>query len=135
MNRKAFLTMVAAAAGAAISAFAADVSTPELKAALTKRLWSHEATADVRLWPADRLPAGAEENRVYFTQKGDAVYAIVFGATAGGLRLGNLAGAKSATRLGSSEPVAMCTDGDALVVTLAEPVPAESALVFRFQLR
>ena len=77
----------------------------------------------------------AKENRVYFTQKGDAVYAIVFGAPAGELRFRNLVGAKSATRLGSSAPVAMRPDGDALVVTLAEPVPAESALAFRFQFR
>ena len=77
----------------------------------------------------------AKSKRVYFTQKGDAVYAIVFGAPAGELRLKNLAGAKSATRLGSSAPVAMRSDGDALVVTLAEPVPAESALAFRFQFR
>ena len=77
----------------------------------------------------------AKNNRVYFTQKGDAVYVIVFGAPAGELRLRNLAAAKSATRLGSSAPVAMRPDGDALVVTLAEPVPAESALAFRFQFR
>ena len=77
----------------------------------------------------------AKKSRVYFTQKGDSVYAIVFGAPAGELRLKNLAGAKSATRLGSSDPVAMRSDGDVLVVTLAEPVPPESALVFRFLLR
>ena len=77
----------------------------------------------------------AKNNRVYFTQKGDAVYVIVFGAPAGELRLRNLAAAKSATRLGSSAPVAMRPDGDALVVTLAEHVPAESALAFRFQFR
>jgi hypothetical protein len=29
----------------------------------------------------------------------------------------------------------MRPDGDALAVTLAEPVPAESALAFRFQFR
>lgn len=77
----------------------------------------------------------AKKSRVYFTQKGVAVYAIVFGAPAGELRIKNLVGAKSATRLGSSDPVAMRSDGDVLVVTLAEPVPPESALVYRFLLR
>lgn len=77
----------------------------------------------------------AKKSRVYFTQKGDSVYAIVFGAPAGELRIKNLVGAKSVTRLGSSDPVAMRSDGDVLVVTLAEPVPPESALVYRFLLR
>lgn len=62
-------SMVAGLAVAYPKPYAADVSTPELKAALTKRLWSHEATADVRLWPADRLPAGAEEKPFVFTEK------------------------------------------------------------------
>ena len=76
----------------------------------------------------------AKKNRVYFTQKGAAVYAIVFGAPAGELRLRNLSAAKSVVRLGSSRPVVSRVEGDTLVLTLPEAVPAESALAFRIDL-
>ena len=49
--------------------YAADVSTPELKAALTARLWQHDAADDVRIWPADRLSPKAAEAPYVFTEK------------------------------------------------------------------
>ena len=49
--------------------YAADVSTPELKAALTARLWQHDATDDVRLWPTNRLAAGAAEKPYVFSER------------------------------------------------------------------
>ena len=39
--------------------YLADVSTPELQASLTARLWAHEAANDVRLWPTNMLKDGA----------------------------------------------------------------------------
>lgn len=59
----------AATAGAYPKPYAADVSTPELKAALTARLWQHDATDDVRLWPTNRLAPGAAEKPYVFTEK------------------------------------------------------------------
>ncbi len=49
--------------------YAADASTPELRAALQERLWAHDGADDVRLWPVDRLPAGADVKPFVFTEK------------------------------------------------------------------
>ena len=63
------LALAVSQAGAYPKPYAADVSTPELKAALTERLWAHDPSTDVRLWPTDRLPAGADEKPYVFTEK------------------------------------------------------------------
>ena len=60
------------AAGSAVAypkPYAADVSTPKLRAQLTERLWAHDAAGDVRLWPANRLSAGADAKPFVFTEK------------------------------------------------------------------
>lgn len=47
--------------------YTADISTPEKRAALTARLWQHDASTDVSIWPLDRLPKGAKEKPYEFT--------------------------------------------------------------------
>lgn len=54
------LCAFAATAGAYPKPYAADVSTPEKKAALIKTLWAHDTSTDVRIWPAERLKPEAE---------------------------------------------------------------------------
>ena len=69
------LAIGVALAGASVTAwaypkpYAADVSTDELKAALTARLWRHDASDDVRLWPTNRLAPGAAEKPYAFTDR------------------------------------------------------------------
>lgn len=71
--KKTMMLMGALAISAAVAQpypapYAADVSTPEKKAALTEKLWQHDFASDVRIWPADRLPAGAMEKPYVFTE-------------------------------------------------------------------
>lgn len=62
-------TAAAPAAPAYPSPYAADVSTPEKCAALTERLWAHDASADTRIWPADRLSPDAGKKPFVFADK------------------------------------------------------------------
>ena len=48
--------------------YAADVSTPGKRAELTERLWRHDTSTDVRLWPVERLKPGAREKPFAFTE-------------------------------------------------------------------
>ena len=65
----AFGALAVYAAGAYPKPYAADVSTPEKKAALTERLWKHDTSTDVRLWPVERLKPGAETAPFAFTER------------------------------------------------------------------
>ena len=63
------LTALASAVAVAYpKPYAADASTPELRAALTQRLWAHDAANDVRIWPADRLREGADRQPYAFKE-------------------------------------------------------------------
>ena len=48
--------------------YAADASTPERRAELTERLWAHDLSTDVRIWPAERLKPEAVEKPLRFTE-------------------------------------------------------------------
>ena len=53
---------------AANSDYAADVSTPEKRAALVERLWRHDERFDTRLWPADKVPLQAGKKPLKFLE-------------------------------------------------------------------
>ena len=53
-------------ATSAMPNYSADASTPEKRAALIEKLWKHDVSTDVQLWPEDRLPAGAKEKPYEF---------------------------------------------------------------------
>jgi acetyl esterase/lipase len=48
--------------------YAADVSTPAKRLELTERLWAHDLSTDVRIWPAERLKPEAVEKPLRFTE-------------------------------------------------------------------
>ena len=82
MNRLLLSVLSVALIGGAFAypaPYVADVSTPEARAAVTERLWAHDLSADVRLWPADRLKPGAEEKPFAFTEKELAQSNLVIG--------------------------------------------------------
>ena len=70
-GKQLFLSAIVAMAANAVvgypAPYAADVSTPEKRAALTQRLWTHDLQTDVRLWPAERLKGEAGEKPLRFT--------------------------------------------------------------------
>lgn len=47
--------------------YAADVSTPEKRAALIEKLWAHETSTDAVIWPTNVLPPNAQEKPYEFT--------------------------------------------------------------------
>lgn len=77
--------------------------------------------------------ARAKAQRIYFTQKGETVYVIVFGAPRGEIRLENFGSVSEVSELGASRPVAWRVDGAALVIMLVREVPSESAVVFKIR--
>lgn len=50
------------------SDYAADASTPGARATLVQRLWRHDAKAETKLWPADRIPLKANDKPLKFLE-------------------------------------------------------------------
>ncbi|MCR5751554.1 MAG: alpha/beta hydrolase [Kiritimatiellae bacterium] len=48
--------------------YAADVSTPEKRAAKIEQLWTHDKASDVRIWPAERLKPEAVQKPFSLTE-------------------------------------------------------------------
>ena len=61
-------TFNAATAAMYPAPYAADVSTPAKRLELTERLWAHDLSTDVRIWPAERLKPEAVEKPLRFTE-------------------------------------------------------------------
>jgi len=84
MHMKTIIPLAVAALSASVASaapqnYAADVSTPEKRAALTERLWAHDTSTDVRIWPAERLKPDAEAKPFAFTEKELAQSNLVIG--------------------------------------------------------
>lgn len=89
-----------------------------------------EAIYATTRWPHSESAASIP--RVYFTQKGEDVYAIVFGAQAGEISFRGLDGVRNVEMLGSARPVTWRYSERGLVVMLTEAVPSESAITYKF---
>ena len=76
----AVTALAAFAASAYPKPYAADVSTPEKKAALIERLWAHDTSTDARIWPAERLKADAETKPFAFMEHELEQSNLVFGS-------------------------------------------------------
>lgn len=48
--------------------YAADVSTPEARAALVKRLWTHDEKAETKLWPEGKTPLKISDKPIKFLE-------------------------------------------------------------------
>lgn len=89
-----------------------------------------EAIYATTRWPHAKDAASLP--RVYFTEKGENVYAIIFGAQAGEIRFNDLGKVESVELLGSTRPVVWRYAESGLVVMLTEAVPSESAITYKF---
>ena len=48
--------------------YAADVSTPEARATLVKRLWAHDEKAETKLWPEGKTPLKVSDKPIKFLE-------------------------------------------------------------------
>ena len=91
-----------------------------------------EAIYGTRRWPrSSSLP---KEKGVYYTQKGEAVYAIVFGERTGEVMLRGLGDRTAVRLLGSPRDVSFRTKGEDLVVDVpAGAIPGTTAYAFELR--
>lgn len=89
-----------------------------------------EAIYGTTSWP--HAESACSLDRVYFTQKGENVYAIIFGAQPGEVHFEGLEEVVNIEMLGSSRGIVWRYTERGLALMLTEAVPSESAVVFKF---
>ena len=64
----ACVVLAAFSAWAGAEKYAASVATPEERAALTQKLWSHDVANDTRIWPEGKVPLRANDKPLKYLE-------------------------------------------------------------------